>query len=131
MRLGGLIDTLEQLPGELPVYFSDGRHPTTFASWRGVYAELTLYEGNDYDPDGEDHWPSLPVLTVAELLEQARAAVGETFEGYKGGDFVMSRDTAVWADDYGACNHDAIMGVTVNDGKVELTIMNLSDYRGY
>jgi hypothetical protein len=65
--------------------------PTRFASWRGIYAELAL--GWTADPAGP--------LTVAELLELARACVGQTFHGWKGGEFAMRSATRVWVDNPG------------------------------
>jgi hypothetical protein len=129
MTLKQIIDTLAGMPAELPVYFSDGRHPTTFDSWRGDYSHLTLYMGDEYTPDQPEHWRDLPVLTVAELLEAARNAVGATFEGHKGGDFVMGEDTAVWADSVGRCTWDAIVGARVEADRVVFQILNIGEYR--
>lgn len=108
MRLGDLIDTLEQFDPTLPVIFSDGSHPLRLASWRGVYAELSL-EPVKYEGD-------VALGTVGELLKEARRADGATFQGYKGGDYRMSRDTPVWADAYGEYDHNIITGVQLVDG---------------
>lgn len=54
-------------------------------SWRGVYAELA------FEPtDGP--------ATVGELLACAESALGQTYEGWKGGDFTMQGDTDVHID---------------------------------
>jgi hypothetical protein len=86
MTLGRLIDWLTLVADQsLPVVFDFGPKPTTLASWRGIYAELAL---------GYDDVVSPP--TVAELLAECRRADGTTFTGWKGGDFTMGRETAVW-----------------------------------
>lgn len=86
MTLGRLIDRLTLVADQsLPVIFDFGPKPTTLASWRGIYAELAL---------GYDDVVASP--TVAELLAECRRADGATFTGWKGGDFTMGRETAVW-----------------------------------
>jgi hypothetical protein len=47
-----------------------------------------------------------------------RAAIGEVFEGYKGGDFQMGRNTPVWLASYG-CSGEKIMAIR-DDGALEL-----------
>lgn len=120
MRLGDLIATLEALPQDAPVRFPDGQVPNGLCSWRGVYAELTI----DRAPAGETE-------TIGEMLADARDAVGKTFQGYKGGDFLMDETTPVWADGWGDCNHIAPAGFAINDGLVVIATSDLSDYRGW
>jgi hypothetical protein len=65
-------------------------YPTELMSWRGVYAELSFgfsFEGKE--------------PTVKKIITELREAVGKTYEGYKGGDFVMGRSTPVWVANYG------------------------------
>lgn len=102
MRLGELIDVLEKHQGNQSVRFSDGSYPVSFCSWRGVYRWLTLQPGNQH-------------ASVGHLLELAKGADGGTFYGYKGGEYIMDRESPVWADEYGACNHNAIVAWYVND----------------
>lgn len=121
MNLGALIDTLAALPGDARIRLDNGE-VGELMSWRGVYAELTLTPGRADKPK-----------TVAEVLSDAVAADGGTFEGYKGGDFTMDRSTPVWADDYGDCRYNAISGVTVfqtvNGPVVTIHTVNIGDYR--
>lgn len=58
-------------------------------SWRGSYAELafTMHEIRTGDEN---------VITLKNLIEMLQDANGETFQGYKGGDFTMSRNTPLW-----------------------------------
>jgi hypothetical protein len=77
MRLGELIDTLEQLDPDLGVRFATGEQIAGFESWRGDYAELSL----------APQWREVltPITTVGELLAEAHRADGGVFVGYKGG----------------------------------------------
>ena len=62
-------------------------------SWRGRYRELTI---NSKPVDRSEN-----VATVGSFLRSCQSAVGGFFEGWKGGDFEMDKDTAVWADNQG------------------------------
>lgn len=70
-------------------------HPVYACSWRGIYAELALCcaEGRG-------------ATTVGALAETLRRAIGQTFQGYKGGDYEMSEWTYVhlvaWSSNSGA-----------------------------
>lgn len=119
MRLGELIELLEAQPAERLVRYSDGSIPGRFASWRGVYAELTLA-------------PTGTRVTAGDLLNRARSADGGTFQGWKGGDFQMDRYSLVWADSEGDCNCWAITGWSIAaDEALLLTRTNVADYRGW
>ena len=74
--------------------------PTSFHSWRGVYAELAL----GFTEEGEEK-------PVSKLLEQARAVVGKTFTGYKGGDFVMGKTTPIWIANYSHSGQTALVDI--------------------
>lgn len=87
MKLGQLIALLEKFPESKVV--SEGFHYPH--SWRGSYDELA------FEP--------LDNTTVGEMLAAAKSAVGETYEGWKGGDFVMTLDTRVNID-YVGCWSD-------------------------
>lgn len=119
MNLGTYIDTLAALDPTLTVVFDNGRVPIGLSSWRGRYEELTL------DSDSADQ---AEPPTVAALLTDAIEADGKTFQGYKGGDFVMSRRTAVWADEWGHYECWAIAGVEVGKGRAVIRRMNIEDY---
>jgi hypothetical protein len=114
MQLGGLIKYLEKENPDEEIRFDFGYMlPTTLDSWRGVYAELAL----GYTPlDEVEDRP-----TVGSLLAECRRALGKSFYGYKGGDFLMTSDTAVWVDNYSECSNTEIThlssdyrGVTIN-----------------
>lgn len=96
MTLGKMIDVLEMMdPGtEIDLH---GPH-----SYRGYYSDLAFEVGEP--------------ITAAALLKICRDSMGEVFEGYKGGDFVMGRNTPIWVADYGCCG-ERIMKIK-QDGEV-------------
>jgi hypothetical protein len=88
ITLGQLIETLESADQTLVV--ADGF--TKPDSWRGVYAFLRFGPARN--------------TVVSDMLAHARSAVGATFEGYKGGNYTMNRETPVFIDGYGESNSD-------------------------
>ena len=105
INLGELIAKLEAIPRDYkwahneestPVtvrYDFPDMYPTNLDSWRGIYAELALGYG-----DKE--------LTLYDLLKDCKAAVGKTFEGYKGGKFKIGKSTPIWVSNY--CHSDSV-----------------------
>lgn len=98
------------------IVFDDGKFwPERVDSWRGSYAELAL----EYCSNEE------LMLIVSELLADLKDAVGKTFRGYKGGDFIMGKNTPLWVACYGTAagfkhsddGYQAVVGV-VEDKKV-------------
>ena len=83
MNLGELIDQLKQYNPDTEVRLGFG-HPH---SYRGNHAELA------FEP--------VENTTIGEMLEHAESAPGETFEGYKGGTYLMDHWTDVWLAAYG------------------------------
>lgn len=57
-------------------------------------------------------------VNLETVNHPGRAAMGEVFEGYKGGDFQMGRNTPVWLASYG-CSGEKIMAIR-EDGALEL-----------
>ena len=109
LSLGELIDKLKECVAEQKdgyqqhVVFDFGSEvPTDVSSWRGIYAELAIeYASASRKAEGN----------LKEFINILERAVGATFEGYKGGEFVMSRNTPVWVDNYGESNNTAVVGV--------------------
>lgn len=93
MNLGQVIRLLKELDPETvaPEGFWEPH------SYRGIYAELA------FEPIG--------AVSVKDLLACAYSAVGETFTGYKGGEFTMHTGTRVWIANWGTtstyCQWDA------------------------
>lgn len=120
LSLGELIQKIEELgltyaAGEeaKTVCFDFGSAiPTTLNSWRGIYAELALgYKLSGYDSNDE-HFPN---VTAESLLNELKSALNKSFEGWKGGDFIMGENTPVWVANPGNSGDTAIIDV-IDDG---------------
>jgi hypothetical protein len=99
MTLGKMIEKLEAMPPEKEIsglgYLN---------SYRGYYSDLA------FEPTDSSE-------TVKELLERCKAAMGQVYTGYKGGDYVMGALTPIWVADYGCCG-DKLMAIR-DDGTLE------------
>lgn len=81
--LGEIIKHLEGLPRDQSVAEGFGNPH----SYRGYYEDLA------FEP--------VENTTVGEMLDAAREALGQTFGGYKGGDYHMDEGTDCWLAEYG------------------------------
>lgn len=86
LTLGEVIAVLEEeqkkSPGRvLRMGFGDP------GSWRGDYIEMMVQPKAD--------------VTIDNMLQDVKGALGDTYYGYKGGEFIMTEYTAVWLDYYG------------------------------
>jgi hypothetical protein len=100
MTLGKLIDALAALPKETELDGFNEPH-----SYRGYYTDLAFERTEEK-------------TTAGNALEMARACMGEVFQGYKGGDFQMGRNTPVWIANYASSGMKII---SINpDGTLEL-----------
>lgn len=110
MTLGGLIAALEALPPERKVVGIGNP-----MSYRGYYSDLAFSPVAGWSTDRrtpeEANKPA--ETTVGELLATARACMGEVFEGYKGGDFVMGKTTPLWIAGYSHCG-PRLMGLNTD-----------------
>ncbi len=82
--------TLQELIDALAVCDSRTRVPLGFGyphSYRGCYDELAFEPVRD--------------TTVGAMLAAARAAMGATYQGYKGGSYTMQPYTEVWIAEHG------------------------------
>lgn len=103
LTLGAAIKVAETATGV--VRFHDEGGPGEEMSYRGYYSDLS-FEYSEPKP-------------AAAFLAQCRKALGTTYEGYKGGDFVMKEDTPLWRATYGATG-DAIISATIEGGDLVL-----------
>ena len=110
--LGELILKLESVPDKTlgVVYDFDSMCPGTINSWRGSYDELAL---------SFDHPEGLPP-SVNCLLKELRGAIGKTYTGYKGGEYLMGKNIPVWVDNYGESGDKGILDVLPEDSQVIL-----------
>jgi hypothetical protein len=92
MTLGELVSRLSSLPQDAKV---EGMSSEAI-SYRGYYSEIAFLHGSS---------------TVGEILETAKDSIGRTYQGYKGGDFVMQKNTPVWVSDYGTSSGLQIMSI--------------------
>lgn len=106
MSLGELKATLAACDEDKPVRLEGGSGVGPLDSYRGYYSDIAI------EPHGES--------TVGELLEAVTAAIGKTFYGYKGGDFVMSKMTPVWISGYGTASGLRLVEVVDEPDHVEL-----------
>lgn len=99
MRLGQIIDALSSVDENANVQFDfGGFEPTGIDSYRGYYSDLALSFGETG-------------MAAGALLCELRDADGGVFEGYKGGDYRMDRDTPVWVANYGRSDGVAVVAV--------------------
>ena len=91
------------------VFDFENLYPTNIDSWRGSYSELAL----EFACNGEP-------MEFSAFLKMLKNAVGQTFLGYKGGEFVMTEDTPVWVANYGNCGNTAVVGVVDNEYEIIL-----------
>jgi len=118
MKLKDLIAELEKCDQNSPVLFADdNRIPSRLISWRGSYSELSI----DSEIDG-------PAVKTSEFLKQCKEAIGATFEGYKGGDFVMSEDSLVYADEYSTSSCVAACGIVERGGRTLIETIMVNHY---
>ena len=119
LTLGELILKLEAIAakgyrssydGSEPTVFFDFEYlvPTDIDSWRGSYNELAL----SYDSVGAPN--------LSDFIKMLREAVGKTYQGYKGGDYTMSKYTPIWVANYGNAGNTAVVEVVDNDCQVIL-----------
>lgn len=83
LNLGEIIEFLEQQNPVAVIRYGWN----ACNSYRGYYEDLAFEPSFD--------------VPVARMLAVAREANGKTFEGYKGGDYHMDRNTTCWIADYG------------------------------
>lgn len=90
ISLGGIIERLEREDPTrvLPVGFAEPH------SYRGYYHELAFEPRRD--------------ITIGEMLDAARTALGATYQGYKGGDYTMNEHTDCWIAEYGTDSDNKI-----------------------
>lgn len=110
LTLGELISKLEKVEKDSVTVRFDFEYirPSGIDSWRGSYEELAL----SFDLEGS--------ITVKELLVILKDAVGKTFTGYKGGEFLMSKHTPIWVANYGNSGSTGV--VDVIDEKYEVIL---------
>jgi len=111
-----------------PIVFDFGMKPAGCCSWRGSYCELGLeYSENgggssswngeevEYKSEYGDGYEQethclLSNPTAKQFLDMLNAVTGKTMVGYKGGDFIMHKNVAVYLGNYGQSSVDSYKG---------------------
>lgn len=100
MRLGYFIEALKKIPSDTLVIFDFCNFsPTTLDSYRGYYDHLAF----DYEQD--------VTKEVKDILPICEEAMGKTYEGWKGGEFIMGQETPLWVSRRGESGNTAIVGI--------------------
>ena len=115
LTLGELIDCLTTAEPEGLVVFDTGGFVGNENSYRGYYSDLAFDESDEEK-------------TVGELLKRCESAIGQTYEGYKGGDYIMNDNTPLWFSNWGHVSNIAIMNaeISVGGNDVILTTKHIS-----
>lgn len=111
MTIDTLSDVIAALPDRtIPVVFDYGTDTSVRSvdSYRGYYADLALEPGDQ-------------LCTADQLYVMLKRAHGATFEGYKGGDFVMDGDTPLWSAHYGSTGPAIVDAKVIGDRLVLIT----------
>ena len=112
ITLGEFIHELEKRPLDQSIgYDFCWLLPSYVSSWRGVYAHLALGWEDYYQRRKRRHDENAERPKVSEILDDLKSAAGQTFQGYKGGEFTMTLHTPVWCDNYGESTSTGIVGV--------------------
>jgi len=90
LTLNDAIIKLTGLNTDLPVIFDfDNNYgPSSPDSYRGYYSDLAFE-------------PVSQTVPVSQFMAMCQEALGKTFTGYKGGDFLMDKNTPLWCASYG------------------------------
>lgn len=100
MTLGMLNDALSPVRDDAAVILDCGGSVSGTHSYRGYYEDLEFQRAD-------------VAASARDVRALATKALGQRFEGYKGGGYVMDRDTPVWIGQYGSSNGRALVGVDV------------------
>lgn len=114
VTLGELIAALDDAPDEAIVCFDDGGKPGKERSYRGYYSDLSFEDGCECE-------------TVSAFRDRMKTAFGSSYEGYKGGDFLMDERTPLWRSEYGEASGIAIINCSVIGGDFVLTCKQVED----
>jgi hypothetical protein len=106
LTLGKLIKALEAMPADAEVANLFNLH-----SFRGYYEDLAFEQDEG-------------LRKVSGLLAECKNAMGQVFEGYKGGDYVMGELTPLWISEYGFSSDIRLMAVHAG-GQIETKNQNL------
>jgi hypothetical protein len=117
LNLGELVDLLKQVERDeqTTVMFDFcGLAPDKIRSYRGYYEQLSV----DYREG---------ITLLEPFISDLDLAIGQTYEGYKGGEFTMHRGTPLWVSPYGRAETTVITGIMKHYNTVILKTRYLKD----
>lgn len=131
MTLGELISALEEQSPDAHVVFDFAvTTPTGFGDFRMKPQTGIALRWRPYSYSIEDQAGHFPDMDVAALLDQARAAIGHEYDGWKGWVTVPTEETEVWVANAGDPSHSILDGLTtIYDEVVLLTRVASEDER--
>lgn len=109
ITLGEFLKQLQSYPKDKPVAYCEHIYPRDFYSYRGFYEDISIgFSGY--------------LITVGELITSIEGDVlGESFHGYKGGNYEASKETALWAAEYGELGA-TVVGTLEKKGYVKILL---------
>ena len=114
--IGALLDALREVRPDAQVYYDFcGLIPCGLRSYRGYYDHLALGWSDDSEAEP---------TTAQQLTKILRGATGPgmQFTGWKGGEYRMTMDSPIWADNAGRASSTAIVGIEYDaDARPEWT----------
>lgn len=108
MTLGELLKAVEPYKDnkDLNVYFDSlGARATTFDCYRGDYSCIALGYTGAYNDKC--------ILRTSDLYKAVEDAIDEEFYGWKGGEFIMTKDTEIYVACSGVSTSVILSGVHV------------------
>ncbi len=113
VTLGQLIEKLREIDKDTRIVVDvNGFTVESVHSYRGYYEDLGLRMANI-------------VRRASTLLPLFENAVGETFEGWKGGDFTMHEGTPLWVSESWGDEGRAVIGLKHEDDKLLLEMREI------
>lgn len=106
LTCGKLIEQLGSADPKALVKFDDGRSPGELHSYRGFYQDLGVE-------------PCKTEITVEQFLQELNNCLGKTYRGYRGGDYVMTKDCPVWEANWGSTGR-VLLGIEITENLVTL-----------
>lgn len=109
LTLGKMISQLKEVDPQTHIYLTKPH------SYRGYYSDLA------FENTGEPN-------TVGKFLKDLEENIlDKELIGYKGGEFLMGKDTPLWISEYSDASNLAIMGLRVDDGDIILNTKQIED----
>ena len=126
MTINEILKALKSVNNDTPVFVVDTLSVELTGevmSWRGDYNCLAL----GYCLYGDSN----AFINVGKLKSILQNSIGKTFIGYKGGEFVMEKNTPVYLDNYGFSTGHYIARVSVSNNTCYLGIEKEQDHIPY